>query len=92
MVARRHIIPNKSLAHVFFRCHNRQFFLKPSHIKEYLILLLAKYKKKYGIKIYEAIIMDNHTHLLVESPNAEALGNFMRTVNSLLAQIGRAHV
>ena len=86
MIARRHIIPNKSLAHVFFRCHNRQFFLKPSHIKEYLILLLAKYKKKYGIKIYEVIVMDNHCHLLVESPNAEALGNFMRTVNSLLAR------
>ena len=30
--------------------------------------------------------MDNHAHLLVESPNAEALGNFMRTVNSLLAR------
>ena len=86
MIARRHIIPNKSLAHVFFRCHDRKFFLKPSHIKEYLVLLLAKYKKKYGIKIYEAIIMDKHTHLLVESPNAEALGNFMRTVNSLLAR------
>ena len=86
MIARRHIIPNKSLAHVFFRCHNRQYFLKPSNIKEYLILLLAKYKKKYGIKIYEVMIMDNHSHLLVESPNAEALGNFMRTVNSLLAR------
>ena len=48
MIARRHIIPNKSQAHVFFRCYNRQFFLKPSHIKEYLVLLLARYKKKIG--------------------------------------------
>ena len=52
----------------------------------FLIFLWAKYKKKYGIKIYEAIVLDNHAHLLIESPSAEALGNFMRVVNSQLAR------
>ena len=86
MIARRYIIPDKSYAHVFFRCHNRQFFLKPPEVKEFLIYLWAKYNKKYGIKIYEAIVLDNHAHFLIESPNSEALGNFMRVVNSQLAR------
>ena len=86
MIPRRHIIPNRSLSHVFFRCHNRQFLLKPNHVKEYLILLWARFKEKYGIKIYEAIVLDNHAHLLLKAPSSEALGNFMRTVNSLLAR------
>ena len=86
MIARRYIIPEQSYAHVFFRCQNREFFLEPPEIKEYLIFLWAKYKQKYGIRIFEAIVMDNHAHLLIQSPSAEALGNFMRVVNSLLAR------
>ena len=35
--------------------------------------------------------MDNHAHLLIESPNAEALGNFMRVVNSQLARYINHH-
>ncbi len=45
-----------------------------------------KYKKKYKIKIFEFILIDNHNHLLVKAALTEALGHFMRTVNSLLAR------
>lgn len=86
MYARKQILPDNSYSHVFFRCHNRQFFLKHNHVKNFLILLWAKYKKKYGIEIYEFIIMDNHAHLLLRAHSTEQLGNFMRTVNSQLAR------
>jgi REP element-mobilizing transposase RayT len=86
MYARRNILENGSLAHVFFRCHNRQFFLKNVEVRNYLILLWAKYKKRYDVRINEFIIMDNHAHLLVCADSVEGLGHFMRTVNSQLAR------
>ena len=46
----------------------------------------AKFKKRYHVEIYEFVIMDNHCHLLVKAKSTEALGHFMRTVNSLLAR------
>ena len=86
MYPRRLILANSSYSHVFFRCHDRKFFLKPPVIKNFLLYLLSKYKRKHGIKIYEFNIMDNHVHLLIHSDSTEQLGNFMRTVNSQLAR------
>ncbi len=86
MYARRYILQNKSYTHVFFRCHNRQHFLKNEEVKNFLVYLWAKYKQKYKIQIFEFIIMDNHAHLLVYAENIEYLGHFMRTVNSQLAR------
>ena len=61
-------------------------FLKPDHVKDYLLLLWAKFKKRYQVEIFEFIIMDNHAHVLLKAKSTEALGHFMRTVNSLLAK------
>ena len=79
------------MAHVFFRCHNRQFFLKDRAAKLFLLNLWAKYKHRYQVKIFDFIIMDNHAHLLVQTPSAEHLGHFMRTVNSQLARYINHH-
>lgn len=87
MTPRKHIFIDNSLAHVYFRCHDRNRFLEPNTIKKSLLFLLARYKFRYGIKIFEFCIMDNHVHLLLSAPNAENLGHFMRTVESQLARI-----
>ena len=86
MHPRRQTLPNSSYSHVFFRTHNKQFLFKERHIKNRLLYLWAKYKHKYGIKIYEFIIMDNHCHLKVKARCTRQLGNFMRTVNSQIAR------
>jgi len=86
MYARRNILRNKSYSHVFFRCHNREFFLKNEQVRDYLLFLWAKYKQKYKVNLYEFNIMDNHAHMLVYVENVEYLGHFMRTVNSQLAR------
>ncbi len=86
MYPRRLIIPNNSYAHVISRCHNKAMLLAPKEIKVALLLLWAKYKNKYDIKIFDFIIMDNHIHMLVQAKSSEHLGHFMRTVNSQLAR------
>ena len=80
------ILPDDSRTHIIFRCHNRQFLMKDESVKKYLLYLWARYKKRYGIRIHEFIIMDNHCHMLVRARSTEALGHFMRTVNSLIAR------
>lgn len=86
MYPRRLILHSGAYSHVFFRCHNRQMFLKPERIKKYLLELWRKYKDQYGIQLYEFIIMDNHAHFLIKAADVEQLGCFMRVVNSQLAR------
>lgn len=86
MYPRRHIIEHRSVCHVTFRCHNRQFLLAPKEVKVFLLLLWAKYKRKYNVRIYDFIIMDNHVHLMLRAEGAESLAGFMRTVNFQLAR------
>lgn len=74
------------MTHVFFRCHNRQMFLRSRSVKDFLLLLVAKYKRRYQIKVIDFIIMDNHAHFIFQVHSAEFLGHFMRTVNSQLAR------
>lgn len=86
MYPRRRIVTPSSYCHVFFRCHDRNFFLKPKFIKEKLLELIRKYKSRYKIRVYEFILMDNHAHFILGVETADQLGNFMRTVNSQLAR------
>jgi REP element-mobilizing transposase RayT len=87
MYSRRHILNSSDVyAHVFFRCHNKQFFLADKDVKLFLLLLWAKYKNKYQINIFDFNIMDNHAHMLIKAKDSECLGHFMRTVNSQLAR------
>ena len=79
-------LPDQSMSHVMFRCHDRNMFLKSDELKNHLLGLLAKYKQVYGIKIYEFIFMDNHVHLFLYAPTASKLGHFMRTVLSQSAR------
>ncbi len=85
-IARTNILKDGSLTHITFRCLNREFFFKPSEVKNYILKIWTKYKAKYKLKIYEFIIMDNHAHLLVMVESVEKLGNFMRITNSLIAK------
>ena len=48
MRSRRNILHNRCFAHVYYRCHNREMLLSPQEVKDYIILTLAKCKKKYG--------------------------------------------
>lgn len=86
MYPRRQTLPNKTYSHVFFRAHNKQFLFKSPKVKARFLYLWAKYKRKFGVKIYEFIIMDNHCHLKIKARCTRQLGNFMRTVNSQIAR------
>ncbi len=86
MYARNQIVEEDSYAHVTFRCLNREFLFKSDEVKHFIILTWFRYFQRYGIKIFAFIVMDNHAHLVIQTPGPEELGNFMRVVNSQIAR------
>ena len=86
MNARRDILSDGAISHVFFRCHNRQHFLKPRPVRNFLLLLWALNKDRYKVKVIDFNLMDNHAHLILKANSTGELGDFMRTVNSQLAR------
>ncbi len=86
MYSRKQIVEENSYAHVTFRCLNREFLFEASAVKEFIILSWFRYFQRYGIKIFAFIVMDNHAHMVIQTPGPEELGHFMRTVNSQIAR------
>src|SRR5687768_2707535 len=91
-IARRDILPEESYAHCTWRCLNREFLIKDSCVKDYILETWKTYKDRFGIKIFDYCILDNHCHMIVYAPSAEALGNFMRLCNSLIARFINKHL
>jgi REP element-mobilizing transposase RayT len=85
-VSRRIILHDNCFAHVFFRCHNRQYFLSSNKMKNFLIELWIKYAKDCKVRFIDFNILCNHAHALLHVEDVKLLGEFMRNVNSQLAK------
>lgn len=86
MYSRKQIIEENSYAHLVFRCLNRDFLFKAEEIKQFIILTWFRYFQRYNIKIFAFIVMDNHAHMVIQTPGPEEIGHFMRTTNSQIAR------
>lgn len=85
--ARKTIIYNGCICHVFWQMAHKDFLLQEEEDKMLLERCILRYKKKYNVYILERNIMDNHVHLIVYVHLANDLSNFMRDVNSLFARL-----
>ena len=84
--ARKNILHDKSIAHITWRCHNRQFYLQSEEIKTFVYKTLLTCKKIHQIKIIEYVFMSNHIHLLVGIKDRKRMSDFMRHANSIIAR------
>lgn len=80
------ILRDKSIFHVTWQCHNRDFHLQHEWAKQKYYDLLMKYKNQYHIQIYSYCFMSNHPHITGYVEVKENLSHFMRLVNSLFAK------
>lgn len=79
--------------HKFWRCHNREYYLSPDHIKALYLNCtgeaLNKDNTKDYIKIHAFCAMDNHFHQLIHyNQSSKWLSAFMRRAHS---QFGRLY-
>jgi putative transposase len=80
----------KSPYHVTVRSNNREWFdLSKDLIWEILSKQLATAVERYNVKVHALVLMDNHLHMLVTTPdqNLDALMRHLLTKTSL--EIGR---
>lgn len=76
----RRLTFDDTLFHIVNRGNAQQeVFHTPSDFEEYLHLL-ARYKDKFGFKMYHFCLMPNHPHLLWKVPRAEILSKAMQGI------------
>lgn len=70
-----------SFFHVITQGINREFiFENPIDIK-YYISLMYKLKQEHNINIISYCIMNNHTHMLLQTENLKELSKYMQRIN-----------
>jgi len=75
--------------HILSRGHNKkEIFHSDDDFKKYLQLLQSE-KEKFNVKIYHYVIMDNHVHVISNSPDGNSLTSMMRGINQGYAQYYR---
>jgi putative transposase len=66
--------------HVMVRGNNRDnIFHDDSDYRKYLELIKEN-KEKYKLKIYHYVLMDNHAHMIIRSPEGKSLSAVMKKI------------
>ena len=85
--ARRDIIYDECVTHTFYKCHDGSFYFKDDAMKQEVLEALVKGAQRYGIPVFDWVIMSNHIHLMTFVERAMNYSNFMRYTNRLIAGI-----
>ena len=79
-------IPRNYLETTFFHIMsqglNKNFIFENPMDKKYYIDVMYKLKEEHGVNIIAYCIMDNHTHLLLETGNLQELSKYMQRLNT----------
>src|SRR5215204_6346156 len=66
--------------HVTARGHERKAIYRDERDRAHFLELLAESTERYGVKVHAYVLMDNHFHLLLETPEAN-LSRAMQWLN-----------
>lgn len=79
--ARKHQLENSLTYHVLNRSNGRVPIFIDTEDFEYFKDILARYKTRYGFKLYHWVIMGNHYHLLLEIEDPRLISKVMAGIN-----------
>ena len=71
--ARRRLWTNAACYHVLNRGHARATIFHDDGDRTRFVSLLARYRDRFGFRLYHYCLMDNHFHLLLQLPDARVL-------------------
>ncbi|MBV8037342.1 transposase [Roseateles sp.] len=66
--------------HVILRGNNRQAIFLNDLDRQQFLATLAEVGAQYGVAIHAYVLMDNHLHLLLTPPGADALSRMMQSL------------
>ena len=75
----RLILPDQP-HHVILRGNNRQAIFFSDLDRQHLLATLADAASQYGVAVHAYVLMDNHLHLLLTPPTADALSRMMQSL------------
>ncbi len=78
--------PLNTVVHITQKTANSEFMLSDSYFKEYYCLLLEKATKKFPVKVFNYVVMDNHIHLLLLEQNPSAISLLLNVVNTNISR------
>jgi REP element-mobilizing transposase RayT len=89
----RYLPDDNHLVEITCRVIQRRFLLRPSPLLNAIIIgALARFQKRYEMRICGLVYLSNHCHLLLRPSSVQQLASFMRDVNSKIArEAGRLH-
>jgi putative transposase len=80
MARRTRIEFKDALYHVITRCNQTQNAFQNSDDFSRYLTLLSVYKERYGFILHSYVLMNNHVHILIETPKAP-LSKIMQGIN-----------
>jgi len=79
--ARKHQLESSLTYHVLNRSNSRVPIFIDAEDFEYFKDVLARYKARYGFRLYHWVIMSNHYHLLLEIQDPRLISKIMAGIN-----------
>ncbi|MFT7775128.1 REP-associated tyrosine transposase [Roseateles sp.] len=75
----RLILPGQA-HHIILRGNNRQAIFQSDQDRQQLLGVMGEVATHYGVAVHAYVLMDNHVHLLLTPPTAEALSRTMQAL------------
>ncbi len=75
------LLLSHSFYHVMTRGNNRHTVFYDNQDFDYFLEIFAKYKKLHPFNLYHYCLMPNHTHLLLQTKDAQDFAVFMKKLN-----------
>ena len=69
--------------HIMTQGINKSFIFEKAEDKKFYIKTMYKLKDEFKIKIIAYCIMDNHTHMLIETERIDELSKYMLKLNTI---------
>ena len=71
--------------HVSTRCVDQTYLLHKAELKEIVLQVVEKAKKKYKFSCFCFTIMDNHVHIIIQTPEVDNISLIMQVINKNIA-------
>ena len=71
--------------HVSTRCVDQTYLLHKAELKDIAMNVIEKAKKKYKFNCFCFTIMDNHVHIIIQTPEEDNISLIMQVINKNIA-------
>ncbi|MFA4889749.1 MAG: transposase [Candidatus Omnitrophota bacterium] len=86
MARRTRIYYDHAVYHISIRGNNRQAVLEADEDKIAFLATLSKFKERFSFKLYGLVLMDNHSHLVVEANQTGNISKIMQAITLSYSQ------